>query len=424
MSPFVWMFISSHEHLRRRLVEKETISSLIQLEYSGFKGATVPICAFTLQQGHAPRNKGCFIRLSEFRGSRNQAPKTLEAILSRDCGWFYEARQSDFTHIPGSPIAYWLSERIRDVFRRGTPLGELVEAREGLKTGNNDQFLRRWWEVPQQKVGYGMASRDEAARSGKKWFPYNKGGEFRKWYGNHEYLINWENDGREIRAFRTEHSGRPRSGIQNAGLYFREALTWSDVTSGPTSFRLVDRGSIHGNKGHCAFAGVFRLLLAAYCNTPIVRAIVTATNPTLSFGIGYFKRIPFLEDDGEDIRPTAIQNVAELTRIVRGDWNAYERFHKNLPPPPPPHICFTYTFTRRSLHGLGPAQSGYYRRSPAQGRREQPPLYPCLRSVWRTLPNRTPRTGHADRQPPPTGTKESYPKPKVGRACVRTRWRS
>ena len=107
MSPFVWMFISSHKHLRTRLIDKETITSLVQLEYSGFEGATVPICTFTLQKEHVKGRKGCFIRLSDFRGSDNQAPKTLEAIYDRNCGWFFEAAQDEFKKIPGSPVAYW-----------------------------------------------------------------------------------------------------------------------------------------------------------------------------------------------------------------------------------------------------------------------------------------------------------------------------
>ena len=211
MSPFVWMFISSHEHMRTRLIDEETITSLIQLEYSGFEGATVPICTFTLQKGHVASQKGCFIRLSDFRGSGSQAPRTLEAIQNRDCGWFFEAAQDEFKKIPGSPVAYWVSERMRQVFEEGTLLGKLVDARVGLQTGDNDQFLRRWHEVDHGKCSYGSESRDAAAQSGKKWFPYNKGGEFRKWYGNQDYLVNWENDGRAIRAFGTENGGRARS---------------------------------------------------------------------------------------------------------------------------------------------------------------------------------------------------------------------
>ena len=118
MTPFVWMFISSHEHLRTQLIDKETITSLVQLEYSGFEGATVPICTFTLQKGHVAAQKGCFIRLSDFRGSDSQAPRTLEAVRNRNCGWFFEAAQDEFKKIPGSPVAYWVSERVREVYSK------------------------------------------------------------------------------------------------------------------------------------------------------------------------------------------------------------------------------------------------------------------------------------------------------------------
>ena len=193
-------------------------------------------------------------------------------------------------------MAYWVSERVRDVFERGTLLGKLVDARVGLQTGDNDQFLRRWHEVGHGKCSYGSESRDGAAQSGKKWFPYNKGGEFRKWYGNQDYLVNWENDGRAIRAFGTENGGRARSVLRNTEFYFLPSVTWSDVTSGPASFRVNDSGAIHDVAGMSAFSfrGVGRLLLVGYCNTPIVRAIARATNPTLHFQIGDFVNIPFV----------------------------------------------------------------------------------------------------------------------------------
>ena len=146
MSPFVWMFISSHEHLRKRLIDQETVTSLVQLEYSGFDGATVPICTFTLQQGHVNRQRCCFIRLSDFRGSENQAPKTVEAIQNRDCEWFYEATQDDFNKIPGSPIAYWASPAALRAFQELPNLYDFARPRQGLATTNDNLFLRQWHE--------------------------------------------------------------------------------------------------------------------------------------------------------------------------------------------------------------------------------------------------------------------------------------
>ena len=153
----------------------------------------------------------------------------------------------EFKKIPGSPVAYWLSERVREVFEEGTLLGKLVDARVGLQTGDNDQFLRRWHEVDHGKCSYDSKSRDAAAQSGKKWFPYNKGGAFRKWYGNQDYLVNWENDGRAIRAFGTENGGRARSVLRNTQFYFLGSASWSKITSGGVSASVPTR--LHLRRG-------------------------------------------------------------------------------------------------------------------------------------------------------------------------------
>ena len=211
--------------------------------------------------------------------------------------------------------------------KRGTLLGNLVDARQGLATADNDRFLRRWYEVDHTKCSYDSESRVAAAQSGKKWFPYNKGGEFRKWYGNQDYLVNWENDGSAIRAFGTESGGRARSVVRNPEFYFRESLTWSNVTSGLPSFRVSDSGGIHDVAGMSAFKfrAVGCLLLAGYCNTPIVLAIARATNPTLHFQIGNFVNIPFIEVVGEDLSRYVTKNVDRLVLATVIDWDTYER---------------------------------------------------------------------------------------------------
>ena len=265
-----------------------------------------------------------FLRLFDTQGSV-ASNKELERRFHTNPR--FSTSNIDFKKIPGGPVAYWVSDRVRDVFEKGTPLGKLVDARQGLATADNGQFLRRWYEVDQGKCSYGSASRDAAAQSGKKWFPYNKGGEFRRWYGNQDYLVNWEDDGRAIRAFGTENGGRARSRVQNSEFYFQESLTWSDVTSGPPSFRLNDDGGIHDVKGMSAFSfrGVGRSLLAGYCNTLIVLAIARVLNPTVSFQIGNFANIPFIEVVGKDIGPDVTKNVDRLVRAAVIDWNDYER---------------------------------------------------------------------------------------------------
>ncbi|WP_434058284.1 BREX-1 system adenine-specific DNA-methyltransferase PglX [Acinetobacter pseudolwoffii] len=152
MSPFVWMFISSYENLRTHFIDHATITSLIQLEYSGFDGATVPICTFTLAKSHVNNFMGSYIRLSNFRGSENQAPKTLEAIKNPSCGWFFNAKPDDFNKIPGNPIAYWISNSIRKVFSDCESLSVYAPAKKGMMTGDNNRFIRKFWEISERAL--------------------------------------------------------------------------------------------------------------------------------------------------------------------------------------------------------------------------------------------------------------------------------
>ena len=327
-----WMFLSSFEKMRERMLRKKTIGTMAHLgarAFGSISGEVVQTTACVLQNRSPQGYKPVFFRLLD--GGEVEKSTALVNGEKR----FDTTAQDEFKKIPGSPVAYWVSARIRAVFEEGTLLGKLVDARVGLQTANNDQFLRRWHEVDQGKCSYDSKSRDAATQSGKKWFPYNKGGEFRKWYGNQDYLVNWENDGAAIRAFGTEHGGRARSALRNTEFYFQESLTWSDVTSGPPSFRLNDSGGIHDVKGMSAFSfrGVERLLLAGYCNTLIVRAIARATNPTLSFQIGNFANIPFIEVVGENFGLDVTKNVDWLVRTAVNDWNIYERSwnFKSLP---------------------------------------------------------------------------------------------
>ena len=320
MSPFVWMFISSHEYLRTRLADKETITSLVQLEYSGFDGATVPICTFTLRKGHVDKQKGCYIRLSDFRGSSIQAPKALEAIENRDCGWFFQAAQDDFQKIPGSPVAYWVSQRTRTVFEQGGEFGDLAPVRQGLATADNDQFMRAWPEVSLRKTGFGFSSRDDAAVSGKKWFPYNKGGMFRKWFGNNEYLVNWQDDGRALNAF------KPRSVIRNPDFYFRRSLTWSFVSSSFFGVRSSDAGAVFDVGGSSAFPSEDDHLWTAglLCSKQVFN-FMKVMNPTLNFQVGNVSAIPVLRQRILSQKSAIEDLVSVLIQSTRVDWNAYER---------------------------------------------------------------------------------------------------
>lgn len=179
MSPFVWMFIGSYEKLRNEIIDNRTLTSLIQLEYSGFAGATVPICTYTFHNSFIKGYKGGYVRLSNFVGASVQAPKALEAIKNPDCGWFYRRDAETFRQIPGTPIAYWASDGLFDAFEAG-PLAKKVPVKKGLDTGDNDRFLRYWHEVDFSKLGIGYDSARSFLQSGSKWAPHDKGGDFRR----------------------------------------------------------------------------------------------------------------------------------------------------------------------------------------------------------------------------------------------------
>ena len=324
MSPFVWMFIKSYEELRKIFIEEKTISSLVQLEYSGFEDATVPICTFVLQNSYTDK-KGEYIRLSDFKGAKNQPIKTLEAVKNLNCNWRFQAKQKDFEKIPGSPIAYWVSDKVREIFEKNQKLGEVGEAKVGLQTGDNDRFLRLWNEVSYNKIGYNMVNSKEALESKKKWFPCDKGGGFRKWYGNQEIIVNWENNGYEIKNF-YDNKGKLRSRPQNIEYYFKEGLTWSTISSSDCSFRYSPIGNIFETKGSNYFVKDYKnfYYLFGFLNTKIVNYLLKIISPTLDYHEGPMSNLPVTLEDSliklEIINNLVIKNL----NISKEEWDSRE----------------------------------------------------------------------------------------------------
>jgi len=231
--------------------------------------------------------------------------------------------QDDFKKIPGSPVAYWLSDNARSTFERSKALAVIAPAKQGLATANNDRFVRYWFEVSQAKIDLHSRSLTEAQNSLAKWFPYNKGGEFRRWYGNQDHLVNWANNGVEIRNF-TDEQGNQRSRPQNTQCYFRASVSWSDITSGISSFRFFPDGFVYDVTGMSAQPETHDQALAvlAYANTPIVTWFTKTLNPTLHFQIGNFSSLPFLESA---FGSRDFGFVETLISTAKTDWDAYER---------------------------------------------------------------------------------------------------
>ena len=321
MTPFVWLFIKTYEALRTYIIDTKAITTLVQMEYSAFEEATVPICSFVLKNGKAKEKALCF-RLSDFKGGMSvQKQKVLEAIENKNCGYFYEAEQSDFSRIPGSPVAYWASKNFFEMFRKGTLLGNLADSKQGLATADNNRFLREWYEVDFYKIKFDCKTLDEAKKSGFKWFPYNKGGDFRKWYGNNDYIVNWENDGFEIKHF-FDSKGKLRSRPQNLNYMFRSSVSWSDITSSTNAFRYKPYGNLFDISGMSFFPKRNTNYLLALCNTKLVADVLKIIAPTIHCQCGDVANIPVIEDDTKAFNIES--KVDENINISKFDWDSFE----------------------------------------------------------------------------------------------------
>ncbi len=305
MTPFVWMFISSYEQMRKRLIEDHFINNLVQLEYSGFDGATVPICTFTIR--NKPLNaKGCYIRLNDFKGSQNQAPKTLEAIQNRNCGWFFTANQNEFEKIPGSPIGYWVSEKMISTYSN-IKLFDYSISDGQTKTGDNDKYLREFWEISNEKIGVQ-----------KKWLFYAKGGGFRRWSGNITSVINWSIEARDF--YKKDKIAR----ILPEYLWYKKGITWGLITSSKPSFRILPKEAVFDVGGSSIFFKDQKYLepILGLLNSKIAFSLLKISNPTLNFQVRDIRNIPIHEVVLR--REVLTHNISTNIQLSNQDWDAHE----------------------------------------------------------------------------------------------------
>ena len=321
--PFVWMFIKNYEKMRNYLYKHTTIESLIQFEYSAFEEATVPVCTFVFQNQHMHKN-GCYLRLVDFRGGMEvQRQKTLEAIENHDCGYYYEQSTDDFTKIPGSPVAYWLPKKSIDILENNKSLDDISKTRAGMITGNNKKFVRMWFEVPDEKSNYTCKSREDAIISKSKWFPYSKGGDFRRWYGNNDYVVNWENDGFEMRNY-TDEKGKIPAHAFNLDYIFKDNICWSSLSSNRFSARHTEYGFLYDAAGSFAsFSSRNSKAYLGFLNSSVAFYYLSALNPTLNFQKGNVGNLPILDFDNELLEKIT-DIVDKCTMLSRQDWDAYE----------------------------------------------------------------------------------------------------
>jgi type II restriction/modification system DNA methylase subunit YeeA len=321
-----WMFLSSYEKLRLKVLENEALVSMAHLGARGFDsigGEVVSTTAFVLRNTPMADFKGGYLRLVDGNSEAAKQSDFKEAIAEPQCGLFYRASASDFEKVPGSPIAYWVSEALFSAFEKSDSLGNYLEAREGLATGNNEQHVRYHFEVSLVDIGRGCSSRSQAKASFKKWFSYNKGGEFRKWYGNDIHVVNWFDDGYQLQN--TLHPSGDRVWAHNFNLdfIFRPCVSWSDITTRGLSVRFFPEGYIFDATGLSAFETQdheLRYAAGAICNSKVGSFVASILNPTLHFKSGDFAQIPFLNRDWKCVE----ENAKKAMRISKEDWDDYE----------------------------------------------------------------------------------------------------
>ena len=326
MTPFVWMFIKTYEKLREFIIQSKSITTLVQMEYSAFEEATVPICSFVLKNGKATEN-GLYFKLSDFKGGMEiQKQKVLDALADKYCGYFYESDQSNFSKIPGSPVAYWVSKNAVQAFETQKALGAIAEPKQGLATTDNNRFVRAWSEVDFNKIGFSY-SREKAAESGIKWFPLNKGGEFRKWYGNNDFIVNYQHDGAEIKASvlsKYTYLKTPDFVVKNQQYYFCENGTWSAISSGKISVRYSPKGFIISNAGMAIFceSRLLRYIIAFMNSVCVSDELLGVINQTLNFNAGDIEKLPLAFSD--KMESIVISLSDDCIAKEKSDWDSYE----------------------------------------------------------------------------------------------------
>lgn len=313
-----WMFLSSFETLRKKILDTQHIDSLLHLgprTFDELSGEVVQNAAFIISKCASQAAKGTYYRLIE---GKNCAVKC--DMYFANANRYIVNNQRQFEKIPGSPIAYWICDTLVNSFK-GELIGDYAEPRVGMATANNDRFIRLWHEVDFHNVGIGFANRETAHNSSLKWFPFTKGGTFRKWYGNNDYLVNWYKDGEEIRNFSDPETGRIRSHNYNLDYIFQPALTWGTIASGKPSFRYCPQGYLYSNSGYGMFFNdkgpIYEIL--SLLNSPVSLEVLNILSPGIGIEAGYVRKIPVIR-----LRKNIDKIVERCISISRNDWDAHE----------------------------------------------------------------------------------------------------
>ncbi len=311
-----WMFLSSFESMRDKLLLNRTINTFVQVGYNSFpeiNSKVAQACMFSILSKHICGFSGRYIDLNSAPQSSNKD----EVFRSRSLENEHDVRQDDFFKIPGYPIAYWASDKLRSSFLAENNINSISPPRIGMMTNDNERFLRSWYEISYKDIGFGINSIEDAKKSSYKWFPYNKGGGFRKWAGFQSLIVNWQNGGEEISL-----SGM--TSFRGKEFYFKKGITWSGISTGDFSCRYSDSGSMFDIQGTSSFPSELNIgVVASVLNSKVGAYILKLLNPTISYQSGDIRRVP-LPDGVLSNRALFNANLKSLVDISRTDWDSFE----------------------------------------------------------------------------------------------------
>ena len=311
-----WMFLSSFEKLREKVINNKFIDTMLHLGPRAFEeigGEVVQSTTFVLRNTTLNNSDGLYLRLVDGKTAIEKRLRAIQAIQNPFLSDYYLFNQDNFRKIPGSPIAYWISEEISKIFEKNRSISDYGRPCKGIDTGNNDYFLKFWFEVNTEEIGTGFDSYEEAMNSAFKYYPYNKGGSFRKWYGNNEYVLFWNGNGNELKSY-------SKSNLRNKEFYRRDGLTWSTVSSGNFSIRTFEYGFYFDNGGSCLFIDN-KYYYMALLNSKVFTAI-QKISPTLNFQPGDIGRVPVIFDDSKFSH--IMQKVNANVNLSKSDWDSFE----------------------------------------------------------------------------------------------------
>ena len=315
-----WMFLASYENLRDKLLNKELINlaHLGPHAFDEINGEVVQTSSFVFCNDFFSNYNSTFVQLV---GGKNEAAKAAMFISGEHR---FNKTNEQLREIQGTPYtAYWASDVVLSAFKKSHLVGDVSEPRVGMATANNDRFIRLWFEVNRNKFGINISSRKEAVESRKKWFPFAKGGEQRKWYGNNDTVVNWENDGFEIQNFKDEKTGRIRSHNYNLDYIFSSALTWTVIGTEKTSFRFCPVGFLYSNSGYGLFCNneKTKYCLLGFMNSKIAASLLKILSPSMGFESGYLRKLPLIESDSLD---SIVERVKHCIDGSNAEWDSFE----------------------------------------------------------------------------------------------------